>query len=276
MDRRYVIVRPARSRLGRFVAVGAVATGVDVVGAVVLAGIWPRVPADLVALVVASTLSGLLHRRVTLRGDEFDRWIRRPGVFAGVALVAGAVDVSVFSLLPLAPLAAKLIALTAAALVRVVAHRVVLFRVVRRDQARPARRPPPPGELRLSVVIPAYDEEARIGATVAAVREALSAVHDDGGVEIIVVDDGSTDATADAARRGGADRVVVQRPNRGKGAAVRAGVAVARGRTIVFTDADLSYPPHQIVGVLAAVEEGWDLVIGDRRHTDTTTRAPAP
>jgi dolichyl-phosphate beta-glucosyltransferase len=57
--------------------------------------------------------------------------------------------------------------------------------------------------------------------------------------------------------------------NRGKGAAVRAGVLAAHGRTIAFTDADLSYSADQIVNLLDAVEGGWDVVVGSRRHTDT-------
>jgi dolichyl-phosphate beta-glucosyltransferase len=55
---------------------------------------------------------------------------------------------------------------------------------------------------------------------------------------------------------------------------VRAGVLAARGRTVAFTDADLAYGPDQVLRVLAAVEDGWDLAIGDRRHPDTETLVP--
>ena len=68
-----------------------------------------------------------------------------------------------------------------------------------------------------------------------------------------------------------ADQVVVQPVNRGKGAAVRAGMLAARGRTVAFTDADLAYGPEQVLRVLEAVEDGWDVAIGDRRHPDTRT-----
>ncbi|MGH9187027.1 MAG: dolichyl-phosphate beta-glucosyltransferase, partial [Acidimicrobiales bacterium] len=132
-----------------------------------------------------------------------------------------------------------------------------------------ADQPAAPGDLRLSVVIPAYAEEGRVGRTVRQVREALSDV--DGGVEIVVVDDGSPDGTADEARAAGADQVVVHSGNRGKGAAVRSGVLAARGRTVAFTDADLAYPPGQLEGLLKVVEEGWDVVVGSRRHAATTT-----
>ncbi len=128
-----------------------------------------------------------------------------------------------------------------------------------------------PGGTRLSVVIPAYFEAERIGDTIARVRSELGQLLNDGDLEIVVVDDGSTDGTADAARRGGADLVVAQGANRGKGAAVRAGVLAASGRTVAFTDADLAYAPAQLVGLLEGVEDGWDVVVGNRHHDASTT-----
>ena len=88
---------------------------------------------------------------------------------------------------------------------------------------------------------------------------------------MVVVDDGSTDDTGDRARAAGADRVVRQPINRGKGAAVRAGVAASVGRTIAFTDADLAYAPEQLVTLLDTVEQGWDVVVGSRRHDAAST-----
>jgi dolichyl-phosphate beta-glucosyltransferase len=126
------------------------------------------------------------------------------------------------------------------------------------------------------VVVPAYGEADRIGETVRRLREELADIHESGGFEVIVVDDGSADATADAALAGGADQVVVQPRNRGKGAAVRTGVLAARGRTIAFTDADLAYAPDQLRRILAAIEGGWDVAIGDRRHRDSRTLAAPP
>jgi glycosyltransferase involved in cell wall biosynthesis len=131
-------------------------------------------------------------------------------------------------------------------------------------------RPTPEGGFRLSVVVPAYREE-RIGDSVRRLRRDLEKIDLDGGVEIIVVDDGSHDETAERAELAGADQVLRQPVNRGKGAAIRAGMMAAQGRTVAFTDADLSYPPDQIVGLLHQVEQGWDVVVGSRRHTDTTT-----
>ena len=142
---------------------------------------------------------------------------------------------------------------------------------VRAAQQERVERPAPPGDVRLSVVVPAFQEGMQAGVAVRRLREALAKVAADGGLEIVVVDDGSEDATADAARAAGADQVLVLPKNRGKGAAVRTGVLAARGRAIAYTDADLSYTPEQIVGLLECVEDGWDVVVGSRRHVDTTT-----
>ncbi|MDQ6928111.1 MAG: glycosyltransferase [Actinomycetota bacterium] len=156
-----------------------------------------------------------------------------------------------------------------AASIRAIANRRVRLRGLRTDQRHRIDRPPAPGAARLSVVIPAYSEAGRIAGTIAALRAALAPIDRDGGVEIVVVDDGSTDGTSDAARAGGADQVVPLRPNRGKGAAVRAGMLATHGRTVVFTDADLSYAPEQILRLLAEVEGGWDVVVGSRKHIET-------
>lgn len=123
---------------------------------------------------------------------------------------------------------------------------------------------------RLTVVVPAFQEADRIASTIAELRAALHEVGD-GALEVVVVDDGSTDATAEEAERAGADRIVRLDRNRGKGAAVRAGVAVASGRTVAYTDADLSYPPEQLLALLAQVEAGSRFVAGSRRHVDTVT-----
>ena len=124
---------------------------------------------------------------------------------------------------------------------------------------------------RLTVVVPALREEGRIGETVAALRAALTPATAPAGVEIVVVDDGSGDGTSDEARQAGADQVITFDANRGKGAAVRAGVMAATGRTIAFTDADLAYAPDHILRLLEVVEAGADMVVGSRQHAHTTT-----
>lgn len=141
---------------------------------------------------------------------------------------------------------------------------------VTRTLGTPRSLPAPPGGARLSVVVPAFREAADIGAAIARIRAELADVAADGGLEIVVVDDGSGDGTAAAARAAGADVVLAFPENRGKGAAVRAGMLAASGRTLVFTDADLSYAPAQIVRLLTRIESGWDVVVGNRHHEGST------
>jgi dolichyl-phosphate beta-glucosyltransferase len=107
---------------------------------------------------------------------------------------------------------------------------------------------------------------------VAALREALAPLGDQ--YEVVVVDDGSADDTAAQAGAAGADQVLRLPENRGKGAAVRAGVLSARGRAVAYTDADLAYPPAQLLRILALVEDGWDVVVGSRRDEASTNVAP--
>jgi dolichyl-phosphate beta-glucosyltransferase len=243
---------------------------------------WILVVADLAAILGASIVSYVLHRTVTFRSDPYVRWVEVPPAFVGVALVAAVVDVVVLRALyagtgfssTTALVEAKLVALLVAGAVRLVGYRWVLLGEI--TEIRKARwaRPPTPGLLRLSVVVPAYREADRIGDTVRQLREGLAEVADDGGLEIVVVDDGSGDATADAALGAGAAQVVVQPHNRGKGAAVRIGALAARGRTIAFTDADLAYGPDQVLRVMQAVEDGWDVAIGDRGHPESRMLVP--
>ena len=163
-----------------------------------------------------------------------------------------------------------IVLLTAVAVSLVRDRRVAHLRV-RFDLGRRVDRPPAPGDLRLSVVVPAFGEEERIGDTVRRLRKELIDVDRHGGLEVVVVDDGSSDRTAVEAGNAGADQVVVLPVNQGKGAAVRAGMLAARGRTVAFTDADLSYSPDHLVELLEQIEAGWDVVVGSRRHDDTTT-----
>jgi putative flippase GtrA len=275
------VTTPAR----RFAVVALVPTAVDV-GLLVLlrqrAG-WVLLLADLTAIAAASVVSYVLHRRYTFRSDPFVRWVQMPVAFVAVAAWAALVDMVVlralfaargFDTTP-ALVAAKAVALLAAAIVRLVLYRLVLLQSARQHLHRRVPRSPAPGSLRATVVIPALDEAERIPATVAAVREALGELAADGGLEIVVVDDGSADGTADAALDGGADQVVRLPMNRGKGAAVRAGVAAARGRVVAFTDADLAYAPDQLLPALHEVEAGWDVAIGNRRHPDSARRRGA-
>lgn len=269
------------NHLRRFVLVGAVATTVDVGLLLVLrqrAG-WPVAAADAVAVAVATVVSWLLHGWVSFPGDPRTRWYRRVGLYALGASLALVADVAVLWVLDMALdprrtaglVVIKVPALLVAFLVRTANYRRVMFDAVRDDQREPVARPPAPGSVRLSVVVPAYREADRIGDTVVRLHRDLAGIAVDGGLEVVVVDDGSDDDTAARARAAGADQVLSHSPNRGKGAAVREGVLAARGRTVAFTDADLSYPPEQLVRFVERIEAGWDVAVGSRQHTDTLT-----
>jgi len=109
----------------------------------------------------------------------------------------------------------------------------------------------------LSIVIPAKNESAAIGKVVA---DAVARYPD---VEVIVVDDGSTDDTATVAREAGAK--VVQHPESlGNGAAVKAGARAARGDIIAFMDGDGQHSTVDLDRLLARLETGYDMVIGAR------------
>jgi dolichyl-phosphate beta-glucosyltransferase len=118
----------------------------------------------------------------------------------------------------------------------------------------------------LSVVIPAYNEEQRVPATIERVEAYLAASGHTW--ELIVVDDGSKDRTIDAARaamKSPHSRVEPNPRNMGKGASVRNGMAKARGRYRLFSDADLSTPIEDVTRLLAAVQDNrHDIAIGSR------------
>ena len=143
-------------------------------------------------------------------------------------------------------------------------------RLVRARLASVRDRRLPTGPYRLTVVVPVY-REPRIGETVLRLRAGLASVAADGGVEIVVVDDGSGDDTAERPQRPVPTRSCVLPSNRGKGAAVRAGMLAGRGRTLAFTDADLSYSPDQLIGLMDTIESGWDVVVGSRDHERSAT-----
>lgn len=115
----------------------------------------------------------------------------------------------------------------------------------------------------LSVVIPAFNEEARLPATLARVRAHLDARGE--AWQVLVVDDGSSDGTAAAARAAGAPvELLSYADNRGKGHAVRAGMLAATGARRLMSDADLSTPIEELAGLEAELARGFDVAIGSR------------
>jgi glycosyltransferase involved in cell wall biosynthesis len=121
----------------------------------------------------------------------------------------------------------------------------------------------------LSIILPAYNEEKRIGATLDRISGYFAARSPTlAGLEVIVVDDGSSDGTPrlvqDAARTMPWLRLISNPENRGKGYSVRQGMLQARGRIALFTDADLSAPIEESERLFAAIESGNDVAIGSR------------
>jgi dolichyl-phosphate beta-glucosyltransferase len=117
-----------------------------------------------------------------------------------------------------------------------------------------------------SIVIPAYNESARIPATLQSVVACVRA--NKWSAEIIVVNDGSTDSTAqvvrDIALQSPEVRLIENPGNRGKGYSVRSGILQALGEIVMFTDADLSAPIEEADRLFAAIAAGADIAIGSR------------
>lgn len=128
----------------------------------------------------------------------------------------------------------------------------------------------------MSVVIPAYNEARRLGPTLDRVTAYLEARG--GGHEVLVVDDGSTDSTAEIARAHPAPavRLIRQGENRGKGAAARRGVAESRGRRVLLCDADLSAPIEELGALERRLDDGADLAIGSRGVPESDVQRHQP
>lgn len=134
-------------------------------------------------------------------------------------------------------------------------------------------------EPRVSVVVPIFNEEQSVPPLIDAVRQAL--VDEDQGWELLLVDDGSTDRSAEIARaHSKADprvRLLRLARNFGQTAAMQAGFDHARGRVVVSMDGDLQNDPRDIPRLLEKLEEGYDLVAGYReRRQDHLIRRKIP
>ena len=123
-----------------------------------------------------------------------------------------------------------------------------------------------PAQPQYSIVVPAYNERGRIGGTLEKILEHLE--QQKWNAEIVVVNDGSRDDTAAFVGRFAAAhrqvRLIENPGNQGKGYAVRNGMMHARGKVLLFTDADLSSPISEAAKLFAALEQGADVAIGSR------------
>jgi len=131
----------------------------------------------------------------------------------------------------------------------------------------------------LTIIIPAYNEATRVGATL----HAIDAYLGEGSIdaEIIVIDDGSFDDTFDVVSKVAGNisvplRLLRYEINRGKGFALKQGFAVARGRYVLFTDADLATPIEQLPALLGSVESGSDIAIGSRNLSESCINIAQP
>jgi dolichyl-phosphate beta-glucosyltransferase len=125
----------------------------------------------------------------------------------------------------------------------------------------------------LSLVVPAFNEEHRIGPSLQRIGDFLASR--DYETELVLVDDGSAAAGREAYQRAldalphkVGRRSLRHEANRGKGAAVRTGCLAAKGSFVAFIDADLATPPEELPPLLAALEAGADVAIGVRRQRD--------
>jgi glycosyltransferase involved in cell wall biosynthesis len=116
----------------------------------------------------------------------------------------------------------------------------------------------------VSIIIPAYNEEGAIGGHLDHLSRVLDGMRTEVVAEILVVDDGSSDRTAEVAEAGGA-RVVRHAVNLGNGAAVKTGMRNAKGDLWVLMDADGQHDPDDLPRLLAGLEK-FDMVVGARRR----------
>jgi len=134
-------------------------------------------------------------------------------------------------------------------------------------------------EMEMSVVVPAYNEEKRISLSLPLIYSSLTRRFS--RFEIIVVDDGSSDRTAEKvlefSQHGHPEvRVIRYVTNRGKGYAVRTGMLAAQGDIILFSDADLSTPMEALDKVKRVLDQGYDLAIGSRALKDSKIELRQP
>jgi len=120
----------------------------------------------------------------------------------------------------------------------------------------------------LSIVVPAYNEEKRLPATIEQICQYLR--RQDYASELVVVDDGSHDQTVEVAQRAMSEAGqsvcchVIENDHRGKGYTVRTGMLAAKGKYVLFSDADLATPIEETKKLLDQLEAGYDMAIGSR------------
>lgn len=128
----------------------------------------------------------------------------------------------------------------------------------------------------ISVIIPALDEENAIETTIDAIRATFDPLPEYAGYEIILVDDGSQDRTADLAEAKGA-RVIRHPANAGYGRSLKDGIAAAHHELVAITDADCTYPVDRLPDLCAEVQRGFHMAVGERtgeHYRESALKAP--
>ncbi|MEE8490826.1 MAG: glycosyltransferase family 2 protein, partial [Acidimicrobiia bacterium] len=127
-----------------------------------------------------------------------------------------------------------------------------------------------PSLLDVSVVLPVFDERGHLDEELNRIRSSL----DSSGYsyEIIVVDDGSTDGSGERLREIEGIRLIQFHTNRGSGSARKYGTLQARGRVVVWTDVDMTYPNDEIPRFVKELDGGWDQVVGARTSEQGTIK----
>lgn len=125
----------------------------------------------------------------------------------------------------------------------------------------------------LSVIIPAYNESHRIVFTLRELKRYLDSEKYD--YEIIVVNDGSKDNTAELVKQLGFAKIITNSPNRGKGYSIKRGMLAAKKKWILFTDADLSIPISELRN-FEKYKESYDIIIGSKHLPDANIKVQQP
>jgi glycosyltransferase involved in cell wall biosynthesis len=125
-------------------------------------------------------------------------------------------------------------------------------------------------ELDVSVVLPVYNEKGHLRQEIDRIRSSLES--SPYSFEIIVVDDGSDDGSGEELRLIEGIRLLQFAKNRGTGSARKAGTHAARGRVVVWTDADMTYPNEEIPQLVKELDNGWDQVVGARTSEQGTAK----
>jgi len=127
-----------------------------------------------------------------------------------------------------------------------------------------------PSQLDVSVVLPVFNERGHLDEELARIRSSLDS--SEYSYEIIVVDDGSTDGSGERLREVDGIRLIQFQTNRGSGSARKYGTLQARGRVVVWTDVDMTYPNDEIPRFIKELDAGWDHVVGARTSEQGTVK----